>query len=32
VRAALSDLRALPLKFAAQGTHIAVLGRDMTWA
>jgi D-glycero-alpha-D-manno-heptose-7-phosphate kinase len=27
VRAALADLRAVPLKFAAQGTHIAVLGR-----
>ena len=28
VRAALADLRAVPLKFAAQGTHIAVLGRE----
>ncbi len=28
VRAALPALRELPLRFAAQGTHIAVLGRD----
>jgi D-glycero-alpha-D-manno-heptose-7-phosphate kinase len=27
VRAALSDLRELPLRFAARGTHITVLGR-----
>jgi D-glycero-alpha-D-manno-heptose-7-phosphate kinase len=28
VRASLSDLREVPLRFAARGTHIAVLGRD----
>jgi D-glycero-alpha-D-manno-heptose-7-phosphate kinase len=30
VRAALPELRAMPLKLAAQGSHIAVLGRDGT--
>jgi D-glycero-alpha-D-manno-heptose-7-phosphate kinase len=28
VRAALPDMRELPLRFAARGTHITVLGRD----
>jgi D-glycero-alpha-D-manno-heptose-7-phosphate kinase len=28
VRGALADLRELPLRFAARGTHISVLGRD----
>ncbi len=28
VRGSLSDLREVPLRFAARGTHIAVLGRD----
>lgn len=30
VRAALSDLREVPLRFAARGTHISVLSRDET--
>jgi D-glycero-alpha-D-manno-heptose-7-phosphate kinase len=32
VRATLSALRGLPLRFSAQGTHIAVLGWTGTWA
>jgi D-glycero-alpha-D-manno-heptose-7-phosphate kinase len=28
VRAALPELRELPLRFSARGTHIAMLGRD----
>jgi D-glycero-alpha-D-manno-heptose-7-phosphate kinase len=31
VRASFPDLRELPIKFAAQGTHIAVLARDGAW-